>query len=228
MTDQERRMRIAQRAVLELQPGDVVNIGVGLPTLVPDLVPPNLAAQITLQSENGVLGVGPRPEPGQEDPDLVNASKQPITVLPGGSFFDSTASFAMVRGGHITAAILGALEVSETGDIANWTVPGGNQLGVGGAMDLVSGAGRVIVTMPFFGKDGQPKVVPSCTLPITARREVDKLITDLAVFSFANGQMYLDELAPEITLDELRARTPAQFIVREPLQPYQTSTASRS
>lgn len=213
-----RKLRIARRAARELKDGDVVNLGVGLPVLVANVLPPDL--RVFFHSENGILGLGPTVPEGEADPDLVNASKQPVTVLSGASFFDSAAAFAMIRGGHVDVAVLGALEVSETGDIANWTVPGGSQLGVGGAMDLVVGARRVVVTMLHQGRDGQSRVVRSCTLPITARRQVDVLITDLAVFTFQDGEMVLTELAPEVSLAELKALTPARFRVQNPLAVY--------
>lgn len=217
----DRKLRIARRAARELKDGHVVNLGVGLPVLVADVLPPGL--RVFLHSENGILGLGPTPPEGEGDPDLVNASKQPVTVLPGASFFDSAAAFAMIRGGHVDVAVLGALEVSQEGDIANWTVPGGSQLGVGGAMDLVVGARRVVVTMLHQSRDGSSKVLPACTLPITARRQADLLITDLAVFSFDNGEMTLEELAPEVSLEQLRAVTPARFRVRQPLGVYGTA-----
>lgn len=221
MTDEDRKRLIASRAALELANGAVVNLGVGLPTMIADCLPPGVA--VHLHSENGILGVGPSLVSGEGDRDLVNAGKQPISILPGGSFFDSAASFAMIRGGHIDVAILGALQVSETGDIANWAVPGAAQLGVGGAMDLVVGARKVIVTMLHADRRGRSRVVPTCTLPLTARQEVDTLITDLGVFQFRDGKMVLVELAPGVTIDELRERTPATFQVGPDIRPWRTA-----
>lgn len=214
------RMRIARRAALELRPGEVVNLGVGIPTLVADCLPPDLT--VFLHTENGMLGVGPSPAPGLEDPNLINAGKQPVTELPGASYFHSADSFAMIRGGHIDVAILGALQVDEHGRVANWSVPGRSVLGVGGAMDLLTGARRVIVTMTHTNQRGEPKLVPECTYPYTSLRTVDVVITDMAVFRWVEGRgLVLTELAPGITLDEVRACTAARFHVASEIQPWQ-------
>lgn len=211
-TVDESRMNIARRAFAELKRGDVVNLGVGIPTLVADLISPEDG--IILHTENGMLGVGPAPESGGAMDYPVNAGKQPVTALPGASYFDSALSFAMIRGGHIDVAIMGGLQVDESANLANWAVPGKPLLGVGGAMDLASGARRLIITMTHTSRDGQPKIVPACTLPLTARQAVDMVITDLAVFEFVNGQLTLTELMPGATLDEVRAKTSARFVER--------------
>ena len=205
------KSRIAERAAQELQPGEIVNLGIGIPNLIPGL----LAADsgVVLHTENGLLGVGPRPGEGELDPDLIDAAKQPITALPGASYFDSAASFAMIRGGHIDVAVLGALEVSGRGDIANWAVPGKDVLGVGGAMDLVNGAQRVIVTMTATSSRGEPKVVSECSYPLTAVAAVDVIVTELSVFRVRNGQLHLTELLDGVTLDDVAAVTTAPFTV---------------
>ncbi len=205
----ERRMRIARRALEELHPGDVVNLGVGIPTLVADLIRPGDG--ITLHTENGMLGVGPSPERGGAMDYPVNAGKIPVTSLPGSSYFDSTDSFAMIRGGHVDVAVMGGLEVDEQANLANWAVPGQPLLGVGGAMDLAEGANRLIITMTHCQKDGTSKIVPSTSLPLTARNAVDLVITDLAVFEFLNGRLTLVEIMPESSLEEVRAKTAADF-----------------
>lgn len=204
------RMLIAQRALQELRPGDVVNLGVGIPTLVADLITPEHG--IILHTENGMLGVGPSPESGGAMDYPVNAGKIPVTALPGSSYFDSTDSFAMIRGGHVDVAIMGGLQVDERGNLANWAVPGKPLLGVGGAMDLASGARRLIITMTHASQDGTPKIVPECTLPLTATGVVDMIITDLAVFQFIDGQLTLLELMPDATLEQVRASTSAHFV----------------
>ncbi len=203
------RMAIARRALQELKPGMYTNLGVGIPTLVADLIKPE--DNIVLQSENGMLGVGPAPTEGSALDFPVNAGKMPVTALPGTSYFDSSTSFGMIRGKHIDVAIMGGLEVAENGDFANWAVPGKPLLGVGGAMDLASGAKRLIVTMTHVNTDGSPKIVPRCTLPLTAYGVVDMVITDKAVFEFIDGQLTLTELMPGATLEEVRATTTAHF-----------------
>jgi 3-oxoacid CoA-transferase len=203
------RMAMAQRALDELNPGDVVNLGVGIPTLVADLITPEHG--IILHTENGMLGVGPAPETGGAMDFPVNAGKIPVTALPGSSYFDSADSFAMIRGGHVDVAIMGGLQVDERGNLANWAVPGKPLLGVGGAMDLASGARKLIITMTHADRSGRPKIVPECTLPLTATGVVDMVITDLAVFAFVEGQLKLLEVMPGASLDEVRAKTSAQF-----------------
>ena len=200
---------MARRALQELQEGDVVNLGVGIPTLVADFITPQHG--IILHTENGMLGVGPPPDQGGALDYPVNAGKVPVTALPGTSYFDSATSFAMIRGGHIDVAVMGGLQVDEAGNLANWAVPGRPLLGVGGAMDLASGAKKLIVTMTHTSRDGTPKLVPSCTLPLTASRVVDMVITDLAVFEWMAGRLTLIELFPGVTIEEVRSKTAANF-----------------
>jgi len=205
----EERMAMARAALAELNKGDVVNLGIGIPTLVADLITPEHV--IILHSENGMLGVGPEPESGGALDYPVNAGKIPVTALPGSSYFDSSASFGMIRGGHIDAAIMGGLQVDTAGNLANWAVPGKPLLGVGGAMDLASGARKLIVTMTHTDRAGRSKLVPECDLPLTAIAAVDVVITDLGVFRFQNGRLLLTALMPGISLDEVKQKTEAAF-----------------
>ena len=205
------RDQMAARAAQELRDGYTVNLGIGIPTLVANHVPPGV--EVTLQSENGMLGIGPFPLAGEEDADLINAGKQTISELPQSSYFDSAQSFAMIRGGHIDLTVLGAMEVSEGGDIANWMIPGKMIKGMGGAMDLVAGVKRIIVVMDHVSKHGEPKFMPECTLPLTGRNVVDMIVTDLAVFRRPDhaSAFQLEELALGVTADEVRAKTTAGY-----------------
>jgi 3-oxoacid CoA-transferase len=202
---------IAARAALELHAGEVVNLGIGIPNMIPMFLDDE--AGVYLHTENGLLGVGPRPDEDELDSDMIDAAKRPVTALPGASYFDSAESFAMIRGGHIDVAVLGALQVSAGGDIANWAVPGRDVLGVGGAMDLVVGAGRVIVTMTATSSRGEPKIVPECTYPLTAKAAVDVVITELSVFRVRDGGLVLTELLGAATTEDVKAATAAEFSV---------------
>ncbi|MEX2242914.1 MAG: CoA transferase subunit B [Fimbriimonadaceae bacterium] len=210
------REQLAMRAAKELRDGYYVNLGIGIPTLVANYVPEGV--EVVLQSENGMLGMGPFPFEGEEDPDLINAGKQTITEIPGTSYFSSSDSFGMIRGGHINLAILGAMEVSEQGDIANWMIPRKLVKGMGGAMDLVAGVRRVVVVMAHTNKDGESKVLKECTLPLTGKACIDLVITDLCVFEVERGKGFkLIELAEGVTVDEVKSKTEAAFTVSENL-----------
>lgn len=203
------RQRIVKRAVQEIQDGMNVNLGIGMPTLIANEIPEDY--NVMLQSENGLLGIGPYPYEGLEDPDLINAGKETVTAVPGASYFDSAESFAMIRGGHIDLAILGGMEVSENGDLANWMIPGKMIKGMGGAMDLVHGAKRVVVIMEHVNKLGESKIKKECSLPLTGQRVVHRLITDMGVFDFTPAGMVLVELQQGVTIEEVILKTEASF-----------------
>ncbi|MCY8453386.1 CoA transferase subunit B [Bacillus spizizenii] len=209
----EARKRMVKRAVQEIKDGMNVNLGIGMPTLVANEIPDGV--HVMLQSENGLLGIGPYPVEGTEDADLINAGKETITEVTGASYFDSAESFAMIRGGHIDLAILGGMEVSEQGDLANWMIPGKMVKGMGGAMDLVNGAKRIVVIMEHVNKHGESKVKKTCSLPLTGQKVVHRLITDLAVFDFDNGRMTLMELQEGVTIEEVYEKTEADFAVSQ-------------
>lgn len=201
------RNEIAKRAAFEIPDDGIVNLGIGLPTLIPDYVSED--KDVWLQSENGILGMGPFPYDGEEDPQIINAGKQTVTILPGGSTFDSATSFAMIRGGHVDLSVLGAMQISCAGDIANWSIPGGRTMGIGGAMDLAAGSKRILVLTTHVTKKEKPKLLEACNFPLTACGVVNRVITDLGVFDCAGDHFAVVELAPGVTLDEVKAKTAA-------------------
>ncbi|HUX66996.1 MAG TPA: 3-oxoacid CoA-transferase subunit B [Terriglobales bacterium] len=217
MSDQDKRYRIARRIALELRDGFFVNLGIGLPTLVANLVPAGI--EVVLQSENGMLGVGPYPLAGQEDPDLINAGKETVTEIPGTSYFSSAESFAMIRGGHIDMAVMGAMEVAENGDLANWIIPGKMIKGMGGGMDLVAAARKLYIAMEHTTRDGQPKILKRCRLPLTGAGVVDFIVTEMGLMRVAPEGLVLEELAAPFTVADVQAATEATLLVSPQLQP---------
>lgn len=212
MSKDIKRERIARRVAMELRDGMVVNLGIGMPTMVANFLPEGI--DVTFQSENGFVGLGPAPQPGQEDKDVTNAGAQPVTILPGGACFDSAVSFAIIRGGHVDVTVLGALEVDEQGNLANWMVPGKMVPGMGGAMDLTVGAKRVVIAMEHTAK-GAPKILPQCTLPLTAKEQVDLIVTDMAVIEVTPEGLVLREIAPDTTVEAVIAATAAKLIISD-------------